>query len=159
MFVAFMPLHIFFCIRSSRICWELVLCSTEEVGIRVYYMPSSPIIIVTKRVWRCRYWRCYMAVCSELRCFGMRLENIRFLDPTYWKILRDKFIWWDRTWRLRSQDRRVMPTIDEENWVLKLEIIYTLRCHLWEDYDISRYEANSHIGSLVRSRSQRRHVK
>jgi hypothetical protein len=29
----------------------------------------------------------------ELRCFGMRLENGKFLDPTYCKKAKDKYIW------------------------------------------------------------------
>jgi hypothetical protein len=37
-------------IRFLRICLELVLCNTEEVGIRVYHMSSSPITIIIKRV-------------------------------------------------------------------------------------------------------------
>jgi hypothetical protein len=36
--------------------------------------------------------RCYMVVGAELRCFGVRLENRRFLDPTYCKKPRDKFV-------------------------------------------------------------------
>jgi hypothetical protein len=44
---------------------------------------------------------------------------------------------------------RVTLAIGEENWVLKLEITGTARYHLWEVYDISRYESSSHLGSLV----------
>jgi hypothetical protein len=34
-----------------------------------------------------------MVVGAELYCFGVKLENGRFLDPTYCKKLRDKFVW------------------------------------------------------------------
>jgi hypothetical protein len=54
-------------IKFLRICWELVLCNTEEVGIRVWHMPSSPTIIVTKRVWR---WH--------------RISSMRYLDEHLW---------------------------------------------------------------------------
>jgi hypothetical protein len=60
-----------------------VLCNMEEVGIRVYHMPSSPTTIATKKVWRWHHLRCYMVIGVELHCFGMRLENGRFLDPTF----------------------------------------------------------------------------
>jgi hypothetical protein len=130
-----------------------VLCCIEEVEIRAYHTSNSPTTIVIKRVWRWRHLRWYKVIGAELYCFGMRLENRRHLDPTYCMKLRDKFIWWERTWGLCSQDRRDMPTIGEENWVLKLEAMCTSRCHLWGVSDISRYEANLHLGSFVHSRS------
>jgi hypothetical protein len=146
-------------IRSLRICWELVLCSTEWVGIRVYRTLTFLTTIATKRVLRWHRLRCYIVVAVEPHCFGMRPENDKFLDPTYYMMLRDKSGWWERTWGLRSWGRRVMPIIGEENWVSRLEVMCTSRCHLWEDYDVSMYEASSHLGSLVRSRSWRREVK
>jgi hypothetical protein len=123
-------------IRFSRIYWEPMLCSMEEVGKRVYHTPSSHTPIAIKRVWIWCRLRCYMVEGTKPHCLGMRLENRRFLDPTYCKKSRDKFVWWERTCRLHNQDRRVTPTIGEENWVLKLEIMCTSRCHLWEVYDI-----------------------
>jgi hypothetical protein len=96
-----------------------------------------------------------MVVGAEPQCFGMRLENGRFLDSTYCRKSIDKFIGWDRTCRLCRQGRRDMSTVGEENWVLKLETTYTSRCHLWEGYDVWRYEASSHLGSMVHSRSRR----
>jgi hypothetical protein len=97
------------------------------------------------------------------RCWTLLLWNetgeLMFLDPTYPKMPRDKFVSRERTYRLHSQGRRVMPTLDEENCVLKLEIIYTSRCRLWEVYGVSWYEPSSHLGSLVQSRSQRREKK
>jgi transposase InsO family protein len=59
--------------------------------------------------------RCYMDVGAELRCFGMRLENERFLDPTYHKKSRSKFVWLGRAFELRSLDKRATPIIGEEN--------------------------------------------
>jgi hypothetical protein len=53
----------------------------------------------------------------------------------------DKFVWWERTYRLRSQDKRETPIIGKENCVLKLETTYTSNYYLWEVYDVSRYEA------------------
>jgi hypothetical protein len=85
--------------------------------------------------------------------------NGSFLDPTYCEMLRDKFIWCERTCKMCSRDRRAMPTIGKENWVLKLEIMCTSRCRLCEVYDVSRYEPNSHLGQLVYSRSRRREKK
>jgi hypothetical protein len=34
-----------------------------------------------------------MVIGAELRCFGVRLENRRFLDSTYCKRARNKFVW------------------------------------------------------------------
>jgi hypothetical protein len=100
-----------------------------------------------------------MVVGAESRCSRVRLKNRRFLDPTYCKKPRDKFAWWERTWELSSHNRRAIPTIDEGNWVLKLEIMCTSRCHWWEVYDVSRYEACSHLGSLICSRLRKREKK
>jgi hypothetical protein len=68
-------------------------CSMDEVGIRVYRMPSSPTTIDIKRVLRWHHSRCYMVIGDEPRCFGMRLENGGLLDLTYCKNSRDKFVW------------------------------------------------------------------
>jgi hypothetical protein len=54
-----------------------------EVGIRVYRTPSSPTTIATKRVWRWHRPIYYMVIGTEPHCFRMRLENEKFLDPTY----------------------------------------------------------------------------
>jgi hypothetical protein len=61
---------------------------------------------------------------------GMRLENKRFLDPTYCMKLRSKFTWLGRTFKSCNQDKRAMPIIGEENYGLELEILFTSRCHL-----------------------------
>jgi hypothetical protein len=130
----------------------------EDVGIRVYRMSSSPTTIATKRVWRWRRPRCYMVVGVKPCCFRIRWENGKFFDSTFCKMSWDKFVWWERTCGLRSQDRRVTPIIGEENWVLKFETTHTSRCYLWEGYDVSRYETSSHLGTLVCSRSRRREI-
>jgi hypothetical protein len=52
-----------------------------------------------------------MVVGDELHYFGMRLENERFLDPTYRKKLRSKFVWLGRTNELHNQGRKAMPII------------------------------------------------
>jgi hypothetical protein len=51
----------------------------------------------------------------ELHCFGVRLENRKFLDPTFWKKPRSKFIWLGRTCELHNQGRRATPIIGEES--------------------------------------------
>jgi hypothetical protein len=56
-----------------------------------------------------------MDIGAELHCFGMRPENKRFLDPTYYMMLRSKFIWLGRTFELRSPDKRATLIIGEEN--------------------------------------------
>jgi hypothetical protein len=71
-----------------------------------------------------------MVVGVELRCFGMRLENGRFSDLTNCKKLRIKFVWLGRTCELHNQGRKVVPIIGEENLALKLEILFTSRCHI-----------------------------
>jgi hypothetical protein len=56
-----------------------------------------------------------MDVGVELRCFGMRLKNIRFSDPTYCKKLRRKFTWLGGTFESLNQHKRAMSIIGEEN--------------------------------------------
>jgi hypothetical protein len=56
-----------------------------------------------------------MVIGAELHYFGMRLENIRFLDPTSYKNLRSKFAWLGRTFESLNQAKRAMPIIEEEN--------------------------------------------
>jgi hypothetical protein len=92
-----------------------VLCNMEEVGIIVCHMLSSPTTIVFKGVSRWHPLRCFMDVDVELHCVGMRLENGRFLDPTYCKKSRSKFIWLGRTFESHNQDRKPMLIIGEEN--------------------------------------------
>jgi hypothetical protein len=63
-----------------------------------------------------------MVIGAEHRCFGMRLENRRFLDPIYCKKPRSTFVWWERTYKLHNLGRRVMTIIGEESQVLKSKI-------------------------------------
>jgi hypothetical protein len=56
-----------------------------------------------------------MDVDAELRYFGMRLENGRFLELTFYKKLRNKFIWLGKTCELRNQCRIATLIIGEEN--------------------------------------------
>jgi hypothetical protein len=56
-----------------------------------------------------------MVVSVELRCFGVRLVNGRFSDPTYCKRLRRKFVCLGRTRELHNQGRRAMLIIEEKN--------------------------------------------
>jgi hypothetical protein len=57
-----------------------------------------------------------------------------------------------------SQDGRAMPIIREGSWILKLEILCTSRCHLWEVCASSRYEESSHLCSVDYSILHRREV-
>jgi hypothetical protein len=56
-----------------------------------------------------------MDVGVKLYCFGMRLENKRFSDPTYCKKFRSKFVWLGRTFKSRSLDKRAALIIGGEN--------------------------------------------
>jgi hypothetical protein len=56
-----------------------------------------------------------MDVGAELHCFGMRLENERFSDLTYYKKPRSMFVWLGRTFESRSPDKRATPMIGGEN--------------------------------------------
>jgi hypothetical protein len=56
-----------------------------------------------------------MVVGAELYYFGMRLENERFLDPTYCKKRRSMFTWLGRTFESHNQDKRAMSIIGGEN--------------------------------------------
>jgi hypothetical protein len=123
-------------IKSLKTCWELVLYSMAEVGIRVYPMASFHTTIVTKKAWRWCHSRCYMVEDAELLYSRMRLESDKFLDQTLYKTLWNRSVLWERTWTLSNHAKRVMQTVGEEIWVLKSEILYTSRCHLWEDSSI-----------------------
>jgi hypothetical protein len=56
-----------------------------------------------------------MDVDVEICCFGMRLDDGRFLDPTYCKRPRSKFIWLGRTFVSRNRDKRATSIIGGEN--------------------------------------------
>jgi hypothetical protein len=56
-----------------------------------------------------------MFVDAELRYFGMRLENGRFLDPTFCNKQRSKFVWLGITYELRNKGRRTISIIGGEN--------------------------------------------
>jgi hypothetical protein len=55
-----------------------MLCSIEEIGIRVYRTLSFPATTASERVGRWPRLRCYMVVGAKPRCFGMRWESIKF---------------------------------------------------------------------------------
>jgi hypothetical protein len=55
-----------------------------------------------------------MVMGVELRCFRVRLENGRFLDPTFCKKPRSKFVWLARTYELRNRGKRAMLNIGED---------------------------------------------
>jgi hypothetical protein len=131
----------------------------EEVGIRVCRMSSSPTTTVIRKVWRWHLLRHYMDVGVELHYFGMRLENRGFSDLTYCKKMRSKFAWLGRTFESCCQDKRTTPNIGDENYALKLEILFTSRCHLWVVCVISRFEASTCQDSLNHLRFWRREVK
>jgi hypothetical protein len=59
--------------------------------------------------------RCHMVVGVELCCFRMRLENRTLLDLTFYKKLKSKFAWLERTFESSNQGRKAMPIIGEEN--------------------------------------------
>jgi hypothetical protein len=50
-----------------------------------------------------------------LQCFEVRLENGKFLDPTYWSRQKSKFVWLGRTCESHNRGRRATPIIGEEN--------------------------------------------
>jgi hypothetical protein len=54
-----------------------------------------------------------MVVGVELHYFGMRLENGRFSDLTYYKKLRSKFAWLGKTFESCNQDKRATLIIGE----------------------------------------------
>jgi hypothetical protein len=47
-----------------------------------------------------------MVIGAEPHCFGIISKNGRILNPTYCKEPRYKFVWWERTWKLRCQDKK-----------------------------------------------------
>jgi hypothetical protein len=51
----------------------------------------------------------------ELYCFGVRLENGKFLDLIFYKKPRSKSVWLGRTSELHNRGRRAMPIIGEES--------------------------------------------
>jgi hypothetical protein len=55
-----------------------VLCSTEEIGIRVYHTSSFPLTMASERVGRCHHLRHYTVVGAKPHYFGMRWESVKF---------------------------------------------------------------------------------
>jgi hypothetical protein len=55
-----------------------------------------------------------MVMGVKLRCFGVRLENGKFLDPAFCNKMRSKFVWLGRTCELHNLARRVTSIIGEE---------------------------------------------
>jgi hypothetical protein len=64
----------------------------------------------------------------------------------------------ENLWVAQSR-QKAMPMREKGSWALKLEILCTSRCHLWEVCAILRYEASSYLGSLDHSRSLKREKK
>jgi hypothetical protein len=56
-----------------------------------------------------------MVVGAELCCSGVRLENGRFMDLTFCKKLRSKFVSLGRTCELRNQGRKATSIIGGES--------------------------------------------
>jgi hypothetical protein len=56
-----------------------------------------------------------MVVGVELHCFGVRLENGRCLDPTFYKKPRSKSVWLGRIYELCNLGKRAMSIIGEDN--------------------------------------------
>jgi hypothetical protein len=56
-----------------------------------------------------------MVIGAEPHYFGMRLENGSFLNLTYCKKPRSKFVWLARTFVSRNRDKRPMSIVGEEN--------------------------------------------
>jgi hypothetical protein len=50
-----------------------------------------------------------------LHCFGVRLENGKCLDPTFYKKPRSKFVWLGRTYELHNRGRRATSIIGKES--------------------------------------------
>jgi hypothetical protein len=56
-----------------------------------------------------------MVIGVELNYFRVRPENGRFLDPTFCKKPRSKFVWLGRTCELHNRGRRATPITGEES--------------------------------------------
>jgi hypothetical protein len=54
-----------------------------------------------------------MIIDVELHYFGVRLENRRFSDMTYYKKPKSKFVWLGRSYELCNRGRRATPIIGE----------------------------------------------
>jgi hypothetical protein len=57
----------------------------------------------------------YMDEGVRLHCFGTKWENGRFLDLTYWKKQRSKFVWLRKTFMSCNRDKRATLTIEGES--------------------------------------------
>jgi hypothetical protein len=131
-----------------------MICCMDEVRIRVYRIPSSPTSRAIKRVCRWCPSRCYMVIGPEPHCFGMRLKNERFWTRHI-----------ARSWETSSHGEREHADYTVKTWELcqpqaKRNVFWSWRLHVPQEvYDVSRNEANSHLGPLVHSRSRRREKK
>jgi hypothetical protein len=69
-----------------------------------------------------------MDIDIEPHCFGMRRENGKFSNLTYWKKPRSKFVWLGKTFVSRNRDKRATPTIEVGDFVyLKVSPMRDLR--------------------------------
>jgi hypothetical protein len=70
-----------------------MLYSTKEVRIRIYHMPSFLTTITMKRILRWHHLRCYMVIGVGPLLFWNKAGELKFLDRTYFKKEKDKYIW------------------------------------------------------------------
>jgi transposase InsO family protein len=76
---------------------------------------SFPITTAIKKARSWHRLRCCMVEGVRLHCFGVRLENEKFLDLTFCKKSRSKFVWLGRTCESHNRGRRATPIIGEES--------------------------------------------
>jgi hypothetical protein len=69
-----------------------------------------------------------MVIGDELRCFGVKLENGRCLDPPFCRKPRNKFVWLGRTCELCNLDRRATLRFIQQFKILERrgEVAYQL---------------------------------
>jgi hypothetical protein len=79
-------------IKYWKICWELVPFSMEAIGIKVYHMQNSHIIIVTRPVWRYHHLKLYMAGSAGLLYMEIRLEKDSSLGLKLFKRQKNKSV-------------------------------------------------------------------
>jgi len=94
---------------------------------------DSPTTTTINPVWRCHSFKHSMGGIVELRCTGTSPSKGRCLIHIFCLKLKRTSEWFGRTWWQRSPDIKVMPTPEEESWVLKWEIMFTWRCHWSEE--------------------------
>jgi hypothetical protein len=116
--------------RTNQILDELVPLSTLEVGTRVCPMQNFLITTAIRLVSKWPRLKPYTEESAEHHCIGIRQEKVKCSDRKSYRRQKSKCKSSKKISKWPSQDKRVMQTIGEEIWSLKLKTMCISRFRL-----------------------------